>query len=81
MAREKKPVHKVQMTEGKRDIINDIYGFEPSEGLSPMLQIKSCRRLKIGRTDLLMRFIQLELSEKCISKRYGSIKSTVSVNI
>lgn len=45
--REKKPVHRVEMTEGKRNIIRqllqeydietaeDIYGFEASEGFMP----------------------------------------------
>lgn len=60
MAREKKPVHRVQMTEGKRNIIHQLleeYDIQPSKisidlrhprVLFPMLRTRYCRRSKTG---------------------------------
>lgn len=57
MAREKKPVHKVQMTEGKRNIIHQLlqeYDIETAEVLYIRSEILlSMYRTKIGDCSLL----------------------------
>lgn len=65
MPREKKPVHRVQMTEGKRNIIHQLLEddrfqkqskifmvLKHQKALYQTLQIRSFHRLKTGRIDL-----------------------------
>jgi transposase-like protein len=50
------------------ETLMDIYGFEASEGLFPMLQIKSCRKLKTGRTGRCQQFIRYFILMRFITR-------------
>ena len=73
MARQKKPVHRVQMTEGKRNIIHQF--FEEYD-------IQSAEDIQDALKDLLggtiKEMMEAEPPEKRVPKRYSPFKGTVS---
>ena len=76
MARQKKTVHRVQMTEGKRNIIHQLleeYDIQSAEDIQDALKDL------LGGT--IKEMMETESPEKRISKRYSSIKGTVSCHI
>ena len=75
MAREKKPVHKVVMTEGKRDIIRQLlqeYDIQSAEDIQDALKDLLCGTIKEMMEAEMDDHLGYEKSQRSDSDDYGN---------